>query len=145
MADSALRAFLHAEPGERTLFLRAAVALPVVQIALRALGYPRLLRWLGGGRKPLPPASAIPALLASRHKSVERAGRRLPWKTTCLERSLTLWWLLRRTGVPCELRIGVRRGETGVEAHAWVEHAGQAINDTPDVAARYSAFEAPVG
>ena len=52
----------------------------------------------------------------------------------CLSRSLTLWWLLRRRGIESQLRLGVRKGEQGLDAHAWVELAGQVVNDAADVA-----------
>ena len=142
MAGPPLRAFLAASPGDRLQYFRAVLTLPLAQLALRSVGYPRLVRRLGGS--PRKPAGEITGLLRSRHRAVERAGRYLPWKTTCLDRSFTLWWLLRRDGVPATLRIGVRRGETAVEAHAWVEHDGHAINDSPDVAERYAPFDAPL-
>jgi hypothetical protein len=40
---------------------------------------------------------------------------------TCLPRSLCLWFFLRRNRILAELRIGVRRGDQGLAAHAWVE------------------------
>ncbi|MGH9678172.1 MAG: lasso peptide biosynthesis B2 protein, partial [Candidatus Acidiferrum sp.] len=59
-------------------------------------------------------------------------------------RSMALWWLLRRRGMPAQLRIGARRTGGEFEAHAWVEMAGRAINDSNDVQTRYTPFEGPV-
>lgn len=92
------------------------------------------------------------------HEAVDEA-RRLAWivgvasrrvfrRANCLQRSLTLWWLLRRRGLKGELRIGVRRKlmadpaeEGAVEFHAWVEHAGVVLNDVRDVRDRFATFD----
>lgn len=44
-----------------------------------------------------------------------------PWRRTCLTRSVVLYHLLRRSGVPVELCIGVRRENQEFAAHAWLE------------------------
>ena len=62
----------------------------------------------------------------------------------CLTRSLYLQWLLRRRGVPTDLRIGVQLADGRLLAHAWVEYAGTPLNDAPDVALRYAPFERPL-
>ena len=72
--------------------------------------------------------------------SVERNS---PLKPNCLERSLALWWTLRRHGILAELHIGGRKGDRGFEAHAWVEHNGEVLNDTADVHEHYARFDAP--
>jgi hypothetical protein len=63
----------------------------------------------------------------------------------CLPRSLTKWWLLRRQGIPCDLRIGVRSGagedpRDRMQAHAWVEIPDVAASDAQD----YTAFDRPI-
>lgn len=40
---------------------------------------------------------------------------------TCLERAVTLQFLLSRRGCHANLRFGVRKGDTTIEAHAWLE------------------------
>ena len=64
--------------------------------------------------------------------------------SNCLTRSLLLVWLLRRRGVSTDLRIGVRLSQGNLEAHAWVEHEGSAINEASDIGARFAAFDAPL-
>ena len=49
---------------------------------------------------------------------------------TCLPRSLTLWWTLRRQGVGAELRLGVRNDGGRIAAHAWVVCNGTVIGET---------------
>ena len=47
----------------------------------------------------------------------------------CLQRSLVLWSLLERNGVESELRFGARKENGQIQAHAWVEINGVALND----------------
>lgn len=130
------RAFSPAQ--QRTLLLAAAL-LPGCWLALRLLGLARLQAWI---------ANAAPhglALSASEIRDlgqlVNTAARHSPFACTCLTRSLVLAWLLRRRGVDSELRIGVRFTGGALQAHAWVEHAGIPINDKPDVARDFAAFD----
>jgi hypothetical protein len=68
------------------------------------------------------------------------AARHSPMPSTCLERSLVLWWLLGRQHVAARLRIGVRKTGEKFEAHAWVEHQGRALAEPQGAHLHYSAF-----
>jgi transglutaminase-like putative cysteine protease len=59
-------------------------------------------------------------------RAVERTLRLTPGDTRCLTRSLVLTQLLARRGIPAKLVIGACT-EPSFGAHAWVEHAGQAV------------------
>ena len=49
-----------------------------------------------------------------------------PWHHTCLKRATTLFYLLRLSGCPVELQVGVRRERGGdLEAHAWLTLQGE--------------------
>ncbi|HVT38808.1 MAG TPA: lasso peptide biosynthesis B2 protein [Gemmatimonadaceae bacterium] len=69
---------------------------------------------------------------------VDRVLRALPWPWhhTCLKRAATLFYLLRRSGYPVELRVGVRR-EPGkeLEAHAWLTLRGEPFLEPPSAGA----------
>ena len=74
-------------------------------------------------------------------RMVVAVDRHSPMRSTCLERSLTLWWLLARKGVTTQLRIGARKSEGKFEAHAWVERNGKAIGEPEGTHLHYAAFE----
>lgn len=75
----------------------------------------RELRRVGVGAVVPPP----PDLPAGSRRGVQAVLRRT--SPTCLERSMVLQkWLLAH-GVPCEVVVGVRRGDDGVGAHAWLD------------------------
>lgn len=139
-----LRKFLELSPEDRVLFLKLWSLLPFVAASLRLLGYPRILRLLSRWS----PAAPVQDKISEDSKSyalrlgqlARMAGRYVPTNGSCLRQSLLIWWLLRREGVPAELRIGVRALE-GFTAHAWVEVGGQPVNDAPDVAERFAPFD----
>jgi hypothetical protein len=63
-------------------------------------------------------------------KRVVMAAAFFPGRALCLEQSLTLWYLLRRSRIQATFRLGVQAYP--FVAHAWVEHAGQPVNESPE-------------
>jgi hypothetical protein len=70
------------------------------------------------------------------------AAARYGLGSTCLEKSLTLWWLLRREGIVSSVRIGARKASGKFEAHAWVERDGVALNEPGTQHRHYATFDA---
>jgi len=135
----------------QSLFLRAAVLLPVVAVSLRLRGLRATQATLeaflftSGERNHQRPADGSMAKDASEiARMVQAASRYGVMRPTCLEKSLALWWLLGRHGMASSLRIGTRKTAGGLEAHAWVEFDGQALNETSETRDRYIAFEGPL-
>jgi hypothetical protein len=60
--------------------------------------------------------------------------------SSCLERSLALWWMLRRRGVDARLQLGARKDGPQFEAHAWVEVAGAVLGDSSGERERFVRF-----
>jgi len=79
--------------------------------------------------------------IAGTVRSAELHGLGSP---NCLERSLTLWWLLRRAGIEGEMHVGARKNDSRFEAHAWIELRGVVLNDSPEVHKHYARFDAPI-
>ncbi|MCA9940070.1 MAG: lasso peptide biosynthesis B2 protein [Anaerolineales bacterium] len=104
------------------------------------------LRWRGLARTwdRLARMPAFPATPVEPHhlaRLVHIAAHYLPFRSTCLERSLLLWTWLRRRGYAAELRLGVCRHSSHLQAHAWVEYAGNILNTDPAHAAQYASFD----
>ena len=134
---------------EQRILFQLLILLPIIGAALRVLDVKRTCRLLARGipkqRAVMTPTSE--AEVASKIEHAHRiahlvsiAARHGPYRATCLRRSLALWWLLRRRGIPAEIRIGVRKDQGKLDAHAWVEHNGQALNEIQGVTARYTPF-----
>jgi hypothetical protein len=62
-------------------------------------------------------------------------------RANCLQRSLALWWVLRRNGIYSELHIGTRKEVGLLNAHAWIEVESVVLNDSDDVSRRYEPFD----
>ena len=121
---------------ERAILARALVLLPLAALALRTLGMRRAQALLAR-QSPLRKQAVEPMRIA---RLVEVAARRGPVRVKCLPASLTLQSLLTAAGVPSELRLGVRKRGTLLEAHAWVEQDGVALMEPEGVHLRFSAF-----
>ena len=131
------------------MLAQAAVTLPLIGMGLWWPGFRRLHAWLSRWPGPLvPPAAELTAgqwpKARSTARMVEVAARHNPFRLLCLPRSLALWWLLRWQGIGADLRIGVTPKESGLEAHAWVEYDGVALNDQDDVYDRFAPFHAAI-
>ncbi|MEA2563806.1 MAG: hypothetical protein QOH06_5310 [Acidobacteriota bacterium] len=120
---SSLRALRSLSGRELGSLIRAWVYLLTADIALRFMALPRVERLLAGGRRRQAlPAGRLAALVTA-------AARHHLLPMTCLPRALALQALLRRNGIPAELRIGVRREAGDLQAHAWIEAAGSPVGE----------------
>jgi hypothetical protein len=128
---------------DRRLLLLAAAWLPVFSPSLRLLGLSRFQRLLSRS-SPARGALLSDAPPQTLGRMVNIAANHVPWRVSCLERSLLLWWLLKRRGIAGDLKIGVRFAGEALDAHAWVECDGVPVNDTPDNVAAFAAFAGPV-
>lgn len=74
--------------------------------------------------------------------AVDRALRWLPGDSACLVRATALCHLLSADGATGAIvRIGVRRGAAGFEAHAWVEQDGTPIAEPVALQGAFSSLE----
>ena len=128
---------------EQKTLMVSLVLLPLFWLGLRLAGLQRFQAWLD--RSPIAPGAPLSQPeAAALGVAVNRAANHVLGPATCLTRSLLLRWLLRRYGTASDLRIGVRFEEGELAAHAWVEKDGIPLNDSPEVVARYAAFDQPV-
>jgi len=139
-----LRRFSALPGPARRLFLRAAAMLPFVSLSLHFRGFLKtkafLEKRLSAGPRPARPCDANGAELTVR--MVRAAVQHGVAHPTCLQESLVLWWLLGHQGIACDLRVGVRKKSEKLEAHAWVERDGVALNEPQALHEHYAAFDA---
>jgi hypothetical protein len=109
--------------------LQAWLMLLAVDLGLRRLPFPRVHRFAASRRQRANNGDA--AVAAREIRRLERlvgiAARNHVYPMTCLRQALMLQWLPARRAIFADLRIGVRRDAGALEAHAWVECAGQAV------------------
>jgi hypothetical protein len=144
-----LRRFSSLDSEARGTFLRAALLLPLISVSLKVRGFRAtqgtLLRFLEPPQQVSREDSA--RLLSDADwtrlavRMVDAAVRYVWRSSTCLEKSLVLWRLLKRHGIASELRIGARKIDGKFEAHAWVERQGIAVDHPDDLHRHYAPFD----
>jgi hypothetical protein len=140
-----LRRFRALEPPAQEVFLRATVLLPLVALSLRWRGFRSTQASLQLFLSDAPQEHDLvlvnkdAAMTVSMVNAADRHGLVHP---SCLAKSLTLWWLLGRQGIPSRLCIGIRKEKEKFEAHAWVERDGAALNEPDEHHHHYAAFDA---
>lgn len=138
-----LRRFSALPRPAKALFLRAVVLLPLLTLSLRLRGFgatQRFLQRFTASMKSRPPVADLEARVALTASMVLAAARNSPIPSTCLERSLSLCWMLARQGIATQFRIGVRKDDGKFAAHAWVERDGIAIGEPDASHVHYAAF-----
>ncbi len=134
----------------RGIFLRATAVLPVISVSLKMRGFGATQKFLLRSLPIVPQTSQQDSIhVVGALKRTELTSRMVNaaighvWRaSTCLEKSLALWWLLGRQGIACEVRIGARKQGGKFEAHAWLERDGVAINEPQQEHRHYAAFDA---
>ena len=125
-----LSRFLNLSAPERTILIIAVPLVAAVRLCLLIVPFPTLYKaWLA----TLPRLARTPS---AESPSPERvvwlvavASRSIPG-ARCLPQSVAAQLLLARQGHLVELRIGVRKQDDELEAHAWLEHNGAPISDS---------------
>ena len=124
--------------------LRALFFVPLTAAALRTIGFRRWSSFLG---KFAPSENHIEVVTPESIKSARRTARMVEaaadegiFHGKCLEKSIVLWWFLRRRQLPAELKIGGRRKGTEFDAHAWVELDGIPVSESDAAHQEYAPF-----
>ena len=139
-----LRRFSALERTAQTLFLRALAMMPLVGLSLKLRGFEATRSTLGktlSNATTQTDSNSLDKQIALTAHMVNAADRHGLVHPSCLVKSLTLWWLLGRQGIPSELRVGVRKEAGNLEAHAWVEREGMALNEPEERHHHYAAFD----
>jgi len=127
---------------ERRQLVVAASLLPPFALALKVFGLARLQRWM---YRPSRRCTRLDPIAVSRIAvAVSVAANNVPIAGSCLTQALLTHWLSCRQGLTSEVRLGVRLAGGVLQAHAWVECAGQVINDRSDIRSEYVAFDGPL-
>jgi hypothetical protein len=138
---------------ERRIALEAAATLIATWAGLRVAGYRRWRNLLArftpaDSQQAAHQDFADSKTIESNSRTIadmeESAARHVPFESNCLERSVTLWWLLRRRGIPADLRIGVRKDSGSFEAHAWVEVNGTVLSESGDQHTHFVPLEGAI-
>ena len=137
---SRLARFRSLPASDRTLFAFALLAIASVRVGLWLMSFGRLRRFVERIARPAGSPDPTPGEADRIGWAVGSAARFVP-DATCLPQALAAEAMLRRRGHPADLRLGVTRGDDGVQAHAWVESYGRIIVGDGDLD-RFEPLEA---
>ena len=128
MVLDVIRKFVRLRSRDRAVLTRTVLTLAAARLATRVLPFAAGRRLLVGEQR----ASAPTVTRDQVRWAMSRAQRVVPG-ATCLPQALAAEALLKRGGLPADLRIGVRKDASGkLLAHAWVESEGRiVVGDLP--------------
>ena len=110
---------------------RCFVVLACVKLRLAIFGLGRTIRWVKRCAASVLANENVSAECVTAYEyAVAMAAALYPGRAMCLERSLALFYLARRAGIPVTYHHGVR--PTPFLAHAWVEYCGRVLNDAEE-------------
>jgi hypothetical protein len=130
-----LRRLRALDAGDRRLLIRAAIAVALVRVGLAVLPLRLVRTWTIRCAHTWGRGGARAAVSAARIGWAVSCASRYVADATCLAQAVAGEMLLVRHGHAAELRIGAARaGDTGLEAHAWVESEGRVVLGGADLA-----------
>ena len=149
---------------ERRLLTQALILLPLTFCGVYALGVSRWHRFLTqlvslgvtskrsnnpnryvvGSAVVIADAEAMAEARAIA-RMVKIAAEQGVYQPKCLQETLVLWSLLRRNHIESEIRFGARKAGGELQAHAWVEVGGVALNEDSDVCVHFSPLGSDAG
>lgn len=110
---------------------RCGLIILAVKVMLKTRGFAETIDWV---RRRVWAVAVRDDVRVETIKAIEyqvaMAGALYPGRAQCLEQSLTLYLLLRRSGCAVKYCQGVQAHP--FEGHAWVEYHGQPINDVEE-------------
>jgi hypothetical protein len=139
MIKQKLAAWRRLSPSDRNATLEAATIHCATYMLVHTVGLKGWKQTLGRLTRTTNIRPFTEGLREAR-SALARVSRHTGLNGTCLTRSLTLYWLLRRRGISTDLRLGARQRDNIFQAHAWLEYHGRVINDAADVAEGYAVF-----
>ena len=119
--------------------LRCILAIFALKTSLKIRGYVWTLAWIRRDVASIPLLRDVDtAFVKTAEWSVAMAAAFYPGRAQCLERSLVLYYLLRRQGIPVQYCHGVQ--PFPLVSHAWIEYQGEVINDVPERVREFARF-----
>jgi hypothetical protein len=110
---------------------RCVLLIFAIKWSLRARGFGPTITAIRRRIEGIPETRVSASIVVtSTEHVVALAAAVYPGRAKCLERSLALYYLLRRQGVVVRYCQGVH--PYPFQAHAWIEYQGEVINDVPE-------------
>ena len=119
--------------------LQSGLAIFCLKASMKVRGYAWTLAWIRRHVANVPVVRDVDAaLITASEWAVAMAAAFYPGRAQCLERSLVLYYLLRRQGIAVRYCHGAQ--PYPLVSHAWIEYQGHVINDVPERVNQFSRF-----
>lgn len=146
-----VRKFWRLSSAEKALLTQAFFWVGAIRLGLMMVSFQRILRLterMVSSRRSEDPDHVEPkergAVVRRIVWAVMVAGRRIVPNRPCLTQALAARVMLQRRGITTTLRIGVKKEEDVLAAHAWLEQDGRIIIGGERSPALYVPFEKPI-
>jgi hypothetical protein len=117
--------------------LESGIMIAALKLSLKVRGYKRTIEWIRRRVERVAVRAATDLTVVKVAEWwVAMAAAFYPGRAECLERSLVLYYILRRQGVPVRYCHGVQ--PMPLISHAWVEYRGVVVNDVPERVKEFS-------
>lgn len=127
---------------EWSFFLQAWFWLLFFDLGLRTRSFPDLQAFAARpSSRRATPSESREDIIHVLSTAVDRARYNHLYPMTCLRRALTLQKLLAQRGIPVELKIGVRKEDGLLLAHAWIQYQGKIVGEPERITETYSALQ----
>ena len=120
--------------------LRCIMLLALCDAALRVFGFARTFRFARRISSRTSSDISRDVVQPTLH-NILIATAFYPGRSKCLEQAVASFVLLRRRGIPADVRFGVQ--PYPFFAHAWVELDGKPLTESPEVIARFALMPDP--
>lgn len=118
-------------------YLRCVLVISAIKLRLMVQGYGSTIDWIRRRVERVPATNGASLNdVGALEFRMATAAAFYPGRALCLERSLALYYILRRQGVAASYCQGVQ--PYPFQAHAWVEYRGQVLNDIPEHAKQFT-------
>ncbi len=114
----------------RLAMAETGLALALAWVLVFVVPFKRTAAWLGNPARPDAAAAVEPAELDRARtvcRRVARLAQHVPWRTSCLVQAVAGWMLLKRRGMAATIRLGVKKDEGKLAAHAWLIVGEEAV------------------
>lgn len=117
--------------------LKSGIMIAALKASLKLRGYKRTVEWVRRRVERVPVRADVdPTVVKAAEWWVAMAAAFYPGRAECLERSMVLYYILRRQGVPVRYCHGVQPWP--LTAHAWIEYKGEVVTDVPEHVKEFS-------
>jgi hypothetical protein len=117
--------------------LRCGLMIVLVKVLLKIRGFGPTIHWIQRRATVMSIRGEVDdETINVSERNVALACALYPGRAQCLERSLVLYYLLRRQGVDLRFVNGVKVDPFA--AHAWIEYRGRPLNDVAEHVALYT-------